>query len=293
MKFKFIYTLFFLGLAFFLFTSSENGRAGDANWGNTGAPGDQLTTSGQPRVCQSCHNSSAIQVTQTFEITDADGNSITDDGYIPEQLYDVKLTVNTAAGNPAAFGFQILCLNAPEDVMGPEASNWTAVSSNVQVATASNTSRTYVEQPSPSTSNEFLMTWKAPAAGSGEVTFYVVSNGVNLNGMTAGDGSTGGRLNLTENMNINTNDLSSEVDLTIYPNPVIDQLNLRSNTTEAGTYDWSIINLLGATVQSGTLNIAAGSNNHTVEINNALPASLYTLQLSKDEKTMHLPLVKK
>ncbi len=125
MKFKYIYMIFFLGLSLTLFTSSKNGRAGSANWGNTGAPGDQLTTQGQPRVCQSCHNSSAIQIDQSFEMVDSQGNPFENGEYIPGETYTITITNNVTAGNASAYGFQILCLTGAEGVEGAEISDWT------------------------------------------------------------------------------------------------------------------------------------------------------------------------
>ena len=69
MKFKFIYTFFFLILCSVLFIASKNGRAFDQGKGNTGAPGDETNSNGSAKTCQSCHNtSSSIQVTLDIEV---------------------------------------------------------------------------------------------------------------------------------------------------------------------------------------------------------------------------------
>jgi len=147
MKFRFIYTFASLLFMAFLFTSSSGGRANAANWGNTGAPGDQTLTGGTPRTCISCHGSStsAIEVDLLIDILDSDNNSIVDIGYIPGATYTVQVDINTINGSPVGFGFQILALNAPLNENGNEVSDWEAISSNVRVADASNTGRTYAE----------------------------------------------------------------------------------------------------------------------------------------------------
>jgi len=282
---------FFLSLSLFLFTSSKDGRAGAANWGNTGAPGDQLTTSGQPRVCQSCHNSSAIQLNQTFEMTDAQGNPF-DGSYTPGATYTVTVTNNVTVGNAARHGFQILCLTGGEGVEGVEVSNWTAVSDNVQIATASNTGRTYAEHWEPSISNEFEMEWIAPVEGTGEVTFYYVGAGVNNNNQTAGDGGTTNTITVSEGIESSTKDLTLDANVSIFPNPVGGSLNLETEVEEAGKYQVRIVDVLGKVLTNQSIDLASGSQ-LTILPTNHLVTGAYTIQLIKDGKFASQQILKK
>jgi Secretion system C-terminal sorting domain/Reeler domain len=294
MKFKFIYTFFLLSLVAFLFSASSGGRA-NAGWGNTGAPGDEMS-GGQPRTCQSCHGTgtaNTIQVTQTFEVTDNDGNDVFTDGYTPGETYNIKLTVNAVTGNPAKYGFQILCLNAAQNANGTEVSDWTAVSNNVAIRTASNTGRKYAEHMSASNSNVFSMTWVAPDQGSGDVTFYVVSNGVNGNNETGGDGATGGKFTLSEFVPVSsTNTLLQQADMTLFPNPVAEQLSLKINTKESGNYDWAILDIQGRTLQNGQFDLVQGENVQQLPVAD-IAAGLYQVQLRKDGKALSQTMVKK
>jgi Secretion system C-terminal sorting domain/Reeler domain len=294
MKIKFIYTFFSLCFFAFLFSASSGGRA-NLGWGNTGAPGDEMS-GGNPRTCQSCHGTgtaNTIQVTQTFEVTDSDGNDVFTDGYTPGETYNVKLTVNAVTGTPAKYGFQILCLNAALNVNGPEVSDWTAVSNNVAIRTANTTGRKYAEHVNASTSNVFTMTWVAPAQGSGEVTFYVVSNGVNGNNQDNGDGATGGKFTLTEFVPVSaTNNLLQQVDISLFPNPVADQLSIKINTALSGNYDWAIMDVQGRTLQNGRFDLVQGENVQQLPVAE-MAAGLYQFQLRKDGKTLSQTMVKK
>lgn len=291
MKFKFIYTFLFLSLILIVSSASKNGRA-TVGWGNTGAPGDQLTNGGQPWTCQTCHNSAAIQVTQTFELTDDAGNDVFATGYTPGETYNAKLTVNAAVGTPVLYGFQILCLNAGQDMNGPEASNWTPVSNNVAVRAAANTNRTYVEHATASASNEFTMTWVAPSAGSGEVTFYVVSNGTNDNNATSGDGATSGKFSLTEDGTSSAKHLKLSVAMNLFPNPVASQLSVNINTDDSGMYDWSVIDVQGRTIQNGQFDLSQGETIQSVNLSE-VAAGLYQFQLRKEGETISQTIVKK
>ena len=293
MKFKFIYMIFFLGISLTLFTASSGGRAGAANWGNTGAPGDEMFQ-GAARVCQSCHtgNGTDIQITQSFEMTDAQGTPIANDEYTPGATYTVTITNNVVAGSPAEFGFQVLCLNAPEGVDGPEVSDWNNVSSNVQVATAANTGRTYAEHAGASTSNVFEMTWVAPTEGTGDVTFYYVGVGVNDNGMTSGDAGSTNTLTLSEGEPSSIRDLTLDVDMQSFPNPVQETLNLKVGTAVAGEYQLRVIDVLGKVLSNEVVDLAEGDNQMEVEMGH-LTTGTYTVQLLKDGKYASKQILKK
>ena len=266
-------------------------RAGSANWGNTGAPGDEVFM-GSARVCRTCHTSTAIQISQTFEMEDPNGNPITNGEYSPGQTYTITITNNVVDGTPIAFGFQILCLNGPEGVNGPEWSNWTPVSSNVQVATASNTNRTYAEHHEPSVSNEFTMTWVAGQAGAGDITFYYVGTGVNGNNQNSGDGGSTNSITLTEGESTGTNGLSLDVKINAFPNPVQEVLNLQTVAAESGKYQLRVLDMLGKIHSNEFVYLTNGDNQMEVNMGH-LASGTYTVQLLKDGKFASKQILKK
>ncbi len=193
MKFKFLYFCIGFSLLALLLMSSSGGRALAANDGNTGAPGESGT------VCMNCHNSGSTTfgtIIETLDIYEA-GTSIPVSNYSPNTAYDVVFSVSTSTGTPGGYGFQMTAL----DVANTNTGTWQNLGANVQSATASNVAgRTYVEQGGGfSTSNTFNMQWVAPAAGSGDVTFYYIGNAVNANFTTTGDlGGTGNSMTIME-----------------------------------------------------------------------------------------------
>lgn len=212
--------LLFLSLsafAFFFFTSSSGGRAAAANQGNTGAPGDN------PNTCITCHNSGSIQVDLNIEFQDVNGNEV--DAYIPGQNYKVKVIIEDVGNQaPRAHGFQIVCLDAPLDVNGSDIKNWIdSTSNNYKISNARG--RQYVEHDRPSTSNEFVIDWKAPLTSSGQVSFYACGNGVNLNGGTSGDGASIDKIEIPQSTTTSTLGLQ-KIQYNLSPNPVSDRLNI-------------------------------------------------------------------
>jgi hypothetical protein len=72
---------------------------------------------------------------------------------------------------------------------------------------------------------------------------------------------------------------SSSVNLTLYPNPVTDQLNIGLNSSLSGQVTVSVLNLMGQVIQ--TNEIVNGSSQKMITVNTAsLPKGLYFVQLN-------------
>ncbi len=257
------------------------GRAADKNWGNTGAPGDEAPN-GTLRTCVNCHNNSAaIQVLLNIDLMDADGNSVATTGYLPGETYTLNVTIDAPVGTPEAYGFQILCLNGEEDELAPEVSNYSNPSANAQIAFATNTERTYVEQNGPSSTNEFTVDWTAPADLEGPITFYSCGNGVNGNGMTSGDGAACNTLTINQGVNSSSNDFFKQLDFSAFPNPTNEYINIDVTTRTEEMLDLRVINILGKTILQQQI-----SSNAIHQLNLAqLTAGSYWIQLSGDTYT--------
>ncbi len=280
MRLRFIYTFFVLGFLAFIVMSHSAGRAADKNWGNTGAPGDELVPgTSNSRTCITCHNSSAdIQVTLDIDLMDQDGNSVIGIGYIPGNDYTLKVAVDAAVGTPSGYGFQIVCLNDELGVDAAEVSNYSNASPNAQISLASNTGRTYVEHDGPSNTDEFTVTWSAPADLEGPITFYSCGNGVNLNDENSGDGAACNTLTVTQ-LSSSTNSLGEAAKFEVFPNPAAEYLQLTIDGQKSEPYQVKIANIVGKTVYSG--NYTNGQH----EINIAfLPKGSYFLTIGDGQQ---------
>ena len=214
-----IYAVFISAFILIGLMSNRNGRAAVGGVGSTGAPGDDAT------VCQSCHNG-PIQVAMKISVLDG---TDTVKAYQPGKQYTVKVNISHTGGNvPASYGFQIVSLNAPKTVNGPDNKSWQAVSSNTKVSTANG--RMYVEHKDRSAMPEFEMKWTAPAAGTGPITFYSAGNGVNNNTNTGGDGSSRTNLELPEKSNVSTKEAAADL-ISIYPNPATHYFEIVGSTS--------------------------------------------------------------
>ena len=211
-----------IGLSILL-SSSSQGRAFAANSGNTGAPGETIR-------CSNCHGGGSFRnTTYLIEVLDSSNNVVS--SYTPGYVYTLIGTFNTTIGFPAppAYGFQVVSLtgtNTPYNA-------WSNASPNARIDLTSG-GRSYTEQRGPSSSNTFTVNWTAPPVGTGNITFYSAANGVNLNRGTSGDNSFSTQLTLTENIATNLVDRNINADLSLYPNPVQNELSIKSTTPIIG-----------------------------------------------------------
>ncbi|HQU54346.1 MAG: T9SS type A sorting domain-containing protein [Lewinellaceae bacterium] len=247
----------FLILLVVLYLGNSQGRAFDANSGNTGAPGETAT-------CQTCHNSSALQVTLSISLTDTFGNVRTT--YLPDSTYRVTVEIERKLGVPVAYGFQLVSII---DTSLADAGTWVRPAENVRIASSSRTKHNYAEHKGLSASNIFVTDWVAPPAGTGAVTFYSAGVGANLSGNDSGDGASATHLGIAEEVTSSIHPASVPA-LTFYPNPV--QQFIYASSQINGTY--FIFDPAGRTMQQGKWQnpIDLGS----------LPSGVYWMQLMVD-----------
>jgi len=92
---------------------------------------------------------------------------------------------------------------------------------------------------------------------------------------------------------INVSNIETNItNLQLLGNPVFEQMVLQLESNRSQPYHWSIRNMQGQCVQQGNLNLYSGSGQYAIRVND-LPAGMYWLKLSENEKDAHwLPFVK-
>lgn len=232
-------------------TLLQSNASGPASNGNraTGAPGDNGST------CVTCHSGGSFgSVSVSVELKDAQNNPVTE--YVPEQLYDVDVTVTNSAGSPAGYGFQMISMNGNTSL-----NSFSDPGAGVRLSTSS--SRQYVEHNQANAAGQFSFKWTAPSQGTGDVDFYFGANAVNGNGNNGSDNATIGQVTFAE-VGGDTTDTTgngepeglremsfNENSLTVYPNPAQSVLFVEGYTTN-GTINIYSIN--GVLVKTAVLN---------------------------------------
>ncbi len=186
MKIRFIYNLFAFVALTLLLVGYSAGPAAEQGQGYIGAPGELGVS------CGTCHGNPGSYGIVTVDIQ-AFNNGNPVNTYLPGLSYDIVVTVNNTASNPAGFGFQAVALDGNNDNAG----SFSDPGTNVHIVNLSG--RDYAEHDGMSASRSFSFKWNAPAPSVGTVNFYAAGNAVNGNGATSGDSGTGttpGRLSL-------------------------------------------------------------------------------------------------
>lgn len=217
-RLRLTYSFFSLLTLAMLLMGNSRGRAA-AGQGNTGAPGDANIT------CTGCHGET-LEVDPIIELIDSDGNAVAE--YIPGAIYTSRMIIeHPSTSNPEAFGFQMIALtdSNDEDVAG-----FLNPDDQTQIVTIPSTGRQYAEHLRPNSENTFEVEWQAPEAGSGDVTFYGVGNGVDLNGGTSGDGAKATTLTISESAVSSTENIASHY-FRLSPNPAQDFISIRADVT--------------------------------------------------------------
>ncbi|UTW63836.1 T9SS type A sorting domain-containing protein [bacterium SCSIO 12741] len=195
-----------------LFMSYSNSPAPK---GYTGSPADGRTcgTNG------GCHGGGATQMPGMI-ITD-----IPAEGYTPGQTYNVSVMVRDSGR--MVFGFSLTAQNNAGDGLGTlipgagtELSNDNIYISHKTGTTRSGNSKTWPFQ------------WKAPAAGTGTVSFYATGNAGNDNRMASGDNVYMDALTVEEKSGGGTTGIqvnaNHEDAFSIFPNPAQDFMRVHS-----------------------------------------------------------------
>lgn len=231
-----------------LLQSNANGPASSGNRA-TGAPGDNGST------CVTCHSGGSFgTVSVSVELKDSENNSVTE--YVPEQLYDVDVTVTNSAGSPAGFGFQMISMNGNTSL-----NSFSDPGNGVKLSTSS--SRQYAEHNQANAGGQFTFKWLAPEPGTGAVDFYYGANAVNGNGNNGSDNATISQVTFAE-VGGDTTDTTGNGEpeglgeltlngnsLTVYPNPAQNNVFVEGYTTN-GTMNIYTIN--GVLVKTAVLN---------------------------------------
>ncbi|MEI6817209.1 MAG: choice-of-anchor V domain-containing protein [Bacteroidota bacterium] len=172
MKLKITISVLAVVMTVFIFDALSNkvhSYVGGPPAARTGSPGNGGST-----CYNGCHTGTAVTA-QTGWIT----SNIPTQGYIGGTVYTITATA-TYTGR-STFGFEIACQNT----------SGTALGTIINTSSQTQLNGTYITHNSTgvsgTNSKTWTFNWKAPAAGTGAVTFYGAFNCANGNGNNFGD----------------------------------------------------------------------------------------------------------
>lgn len=231
--------------------------------GHVGAPADGGLTCGR----SGCHGATAEPGFNMFLV------GVPAAGYNPGQTYLVQVNFS-GTGNK---GFQISPQTTSGAVLGQLINTTTSGINGTQIVGSGKYITHTTAQSGASGSWNFQ--WRAPAAGTGPVTFY----GAFVNGR-----NTGLRLAqevVQENTAASVNETGKLKHFRLFPNPVSDRVTISYSLERSEQVVIKVYDITGR--ESLTLlnsNETAGEHQHTYEIRQQLTAGVYFVQVEAGSK---------
>ena len=252
-----------LGILSFILLTSELKSSSASPGGKTGSPLDGVT-------CTQCHGGTATM--QAGWIS----SNIPASGYVPGQNYTITATATHTGAS--LFGFELTAESASAGKVGGLIA--TNTSENQLLGNGNAITHTSAGTTASGNSRSWTFDWMAPAAGSGDVTFYAAFNAANGNGTTSGDVIYTSTLAVQESVGTGM-DYFKPLSRNIYPNPATDVLHLE------GYPGNTVIRLYG---QDGRMvkESLLQEGNFSLSINDLKPGLYFLQEVGKQEKLQRI-----
>lgn len=267
----------------FVCSSYSTGLAGNG-MNRTGSDGATPGCDGS-----GCHNQSyPSNLIVSIGLYNTDGTQVTSGQYIPSSVYLIKLHGNISTGGTfPAFGFQFASSSANDG-------DYVLITSNVAKHVLVPYEIVEHSHPINSTAgNNFDVKfyWQAPAKGAGDMTFYLTMLGADGDGFQTGDVVNYTSRTFTEAPVNNIPSLDNIADISVYPNPVKDDLRIAFSKAKSGAYAMNIYNLSGQVLIHKTITVDNSELQTRTDLS-SLNSGIYIMQFVKDGAIKTVTLVK-
>jgi len=259
-----------------------------------GGAGNRTGSNNSTANCSTggCHSANTSNTQITITVMN-NGTAVTT--YVPGQTYTVTISgINTSGTSLPYFGFQASTVSNANTAN--QAGTITATAGSTALRNAG--SLQLLEHTTPiagtavsggwSYSTSFQ--WQAPAAGTGQVKFFVTLNAVNHNGLVSGDQPNANTAIISE-APTGVNEATKDVALKVFPNPAQNDVNIHADNVTPGTYTVTVFDLTGKKLENKNVT-ATGSELETSISVSGWAAGMYHVQLSKDGLKRVIPFMK-
>lgn len=233
---KFLVSIFAV-TAGLMFTNAITTEA-DSN--TSAAPASRTGSPADGANCTACHAGTATTAAGLITST------IPSTGYVPGQIYTVTASI-TQVGK-TKFGFEI----SPQTISGVK--KGTLVITNSTTTQLVGTGKYITHKTGgtsfPSGTATWTFDWTAPAAGSGDFTFYGAFNITNANNTNSGDIVKLSTLPVIEDLSLGVEDLITLNDqINVFPNPVENNLHIVNSANPEDQFDVTVIDIQGKEIR--------------------------------------------
>lgn len=222
--------------------------------------------------------------------------------YVPGQTYEVSFSCMLIPPPTTNYkiGFQIMALKASDNTSaGILAPNTTNPGNPINPGTAHVApvgGRSILEHSTPidilNNAMSITFDWTAPAAGTGDVTFYAIVNAVNGNDLADNDDMPSSPLSVTiPEQGLSVAELDANIRLNAYPNPSMSNMTLSFEDATPGQYDINVMDLNGRAIYNQSVQISSSSARQVIPASQ-WASGMYLLRVSKEGAQRTMTIVK-
>jgi len=254
--------------------TKEDGRAGA-----TGSPGETTCNTSQ------CHSGNPLNNGAGSVVISAP--TMPNWQYFPGHNYPISVTVSKTGSPLFGFGFEALRSTGAN---GGVLSITNPAQTQLKSAPISGNFRTNVVHTLnaglTADSHTFTFNWTAPAAGTGNVTFYTAGNAANNDGDSTGDFIYTASHVITESLTA-LNEIPGYDALQLYPNPATDRFKIVFDLDQTSQVEIKMNDLSGKIVENVTSEtLSTGRHEIYHDISQDLPRGVYFVTVSAGQKQM-------
>jgi hypothetical protein len=247
---------------------------------DTGKAGYTGST-GTTNTCRSCHTGQSLNAAGG-SITISSTPTLTGDKYIPGQTYAISVTIARTGVNLYGFDFEAL-------KTGNTNGGTLSISDATHTQTMTLSGRTNVTHKlnggAGTGTHTFTFNWKAPAKGTGAVTFFTAGIAANGNGGDSGDYvySTSKVISEDSSIGIDEKTSASNINLSVYPNPVVETATISYELVKTSQVSAKLISLNGQVItEFFKEQQIAGKQQQTLIIDPSVAKGIYFLTINVD-----------
>jgi hypothetical protein len=232
--------------------------------GRTGSPGD----GGLTCASAGCHGATPTAGSNLFVV------GVPSAGYNPNQVYTILVNFS----GTGVKGFQISPQTQTGSLLGQLISTTTSGSQGTQVVGSKYMTHTLAQSGA---TGSWSFQWRAPAAGTGPVTFY----GAFVNGRN--NGLRTDQITVQENPAASIFDQTKIKQFKIYPNPVTDRVTISYQLDKPEMVKITVMDITGREAL-GLMQqqVESGDHKHQFEVRQQLSAGVYFVTLEAGSKRL-------
>jgi len=200
----------------------------------------------------------------------------------------ISISVEIIDNTKSRFGFQLTALDDNNNKAG-------SFTIGPKTGIASSMGREYIAHQTASGTKTWQFDWTAPSSNVGPITFFLAANAANANGSNSGDNIYTRSYMVEPTSPVSTKEIIKEsIDFVVYPNPIIDRLNIVLPSGIQSEFSIRLFNMKGELIYLSESIAGYNQEEYSFNVDSDIVNSMYILVIySEQQKAYKKILVKR